>query len=390
MKVLFLVVIFIFYSLNSSASELSYMLNIENILTEVVDQKRESFGLVGLSALVVQNGSVIGIAASGERKKDSGSFISPNDKWHIGSITKSFTATMIARLIEQGDLEWDTSIDDLFPDRNEIHSAWRHVTLRHLLTHTSGAKSNFSLFVNLKRPDAGVDIMRARESAVMNILSRPPEKAPGSAFMYSNVGYTIAGVMAEKKTGIAWESLIMREVFAPLMIKSGGFGAPQDAKGRVSQPWGHKNIFGFIMGSKSDNTPIIGPAGSIHMSLNDLALYATEHLKGIKGRGSILTEGSFKHLHAPNLNNYAYGWVIGSPKDLGVGNVHWHNGSNSMWYSLLAILPEINSAIAVTSNDGKFQAAEQASWEIIKRLTKPLTIAYKKSINSDAVSSASY
>ncbi len=364
--------------------------NMTEELKRLVEAKRESAKLVGLGAIVIQDGNIIGLAVSGERKKGSDSYITPNDKWHIGSITKSFTSTMIARLIEKGELSWNTTIEDVFPDENKIHSMWKNVTLRNLLTHTSGAKPNFSILVRLKNPDAGIDRITARESAVRNILARRPKTTPDTAFVYSNVGYTIAGVMAEKKTGISWEDLIVREVFSPLGIKSGGFGAPKDKVGKLSQPWGHRNIFGFTVSSRGDNSSIMGPAGTIHISLNDLAQYGVEHLNGIKGKGSILTSDSYKHLHTPKLNNYAYGWVIGAPQELNVGNVHWHNGSNTMWYSLLVILPDINTVIGMASNDGKIQVADQTFWEIIEHLVKPLSAAHNKSVNSDAVNSAGY
>ena len=343
------------------------------ILKKLIDEQRELNELVGLGAVVVQEGKVIGLAVSGERKKGSGSLITSSDLWHIGSITKSFTATMIARLVEKGDLSWDTSIKDVFSDGNKIHSEWNDVTLSSLLTHTSGAKSTFPLLVSLKNPNDGKERMAARESAVRGILAQRPESSPGSTFLYSNVGYTIAGTMAEKATEISWENLIRQEVFSPLGIQSGGFGAPKDRDGKFSQPWGHTKVLGFSVSTKGDNTPIIGPAGTIHLSLEDLALYADEHLKGIQGKGSILKSDAFQRLHKANLNHYAYGWVIGSPIELGVGHVHWHNGSNTMWYALLVVMPDINAAIAITSNDGNFQIAEKTSWKIVENLVKPLT-----------------
>ena len=354
------------------------MTKIDNILKKIVNEKRESAKLVGFGAIVVQHGKVVGLAVSGERKKGSGASISPNDLWHIGSITKSFTATMIARLVEKGELNWDTTIKDSFPEASNIHAQWNDVTLKHLLTHTSGAASNPSLLNAFKNPDAGISRMVARESAAKDILINPPKSIPGSAFLYSNVGYTIAGVIAEKKMGIPWEQLIHQEVFTPIGIHSGGFGAPPDIEGELSQPWGHKKILGFTISTKADNTPIIGPAGTIHLSLTDLALYANEHLQGLQGRGSALKTDTFQHLHQPHLNDYAYGWLINSPLDLGLDNVHWHNGSNTAWYALVVLLPDINAAIAITANDGNVIAAEKVAWEITQHLVEPLKASYSR------------
>ena len=389
MKILiFAVSILVISSTHNFASEEDSLADMEKILQQAVEEKRESAGLVGLGAVVIQDAKVIGLSVSGKRRIRHDSFLAPDDRWHIGSVTKSFTATMIARLVEKGILRWNTSIKEVFAEHDQIHSSWHNVTLDQLLTHTSGAKPNFSLLLNFKNPDAGIQRMVARESAVKNVLKQAPQTTPGEKFEYSNVGYTIAGVMAEKKTEKSWEQLISEQIFAPLGIQSGGFGVPKGVEGELHQPWGHQSLFGFSLSSQDDNTPIIGPAGTIHLSLKDLALYGNEHLQGLSGKSSVLQKDSFQRLHHPKLDDYAYGWVVDSPNELDVGRVHWHNGSNTMWYALLVILPDINAVVAVTSNDGKTNVAEQSAWEIIEGLAKPLEASHRSSINFGVEKSA--
>jgi len=358
--------------------------DMEQLLERLVNEQRESAGLVGLGAIIIQDGKIIGPSVSGERKKGSQVLLADKDQWHIGSITKSFTATMIARLVEKKELSWNSTIKEVFSEVDEINAGWHNVTLEHLLTHTSGSTENFPFLLNFKKPPEGIERKMARGSAVRDILKKEPETASGSAFLYSNVGYTIAGVMAEKKTGLTWEKLIEREVFTPLKIQSGGFGAPQDGEKELSQPRGHRSIFGFTIaaGTEDDNTPIMGPAGTIHISLKDLAIYANEHLQGERGQGVLLKPETFKRLHDPLLNNYAYGWVVNSPEDLDVGRVIWHNGSNTMWYALVAILPDINAVVAVTSNEGNVKRAEQSAWGIIKKMAQSLEASHSKNLQS--------
>lgn len=357
------------------------MSHVSEGLGKIVTATREATGLVGLGAIVMQGEHVIGLAVSGERKKGSGALITTDDRWHIGSITKSFTATMLARLIESGDLHWDTTIGQVFTDDQSIHPAWQDVTIEHLLTHASGAAPNFSLRIAFKKPEAGASRIAARAAAVKNVLAKPPKSTPGSTFVYSNLGYTIAGVIAEQMTGKPWEDLVAQEILAPLGLASAGFGTPQDAEDKISQPWGHHNrLFGFTVASKGDNTPIIGPAGTLHCSLRDLASYGYEHLQGLQGRSKLLSANTFTRLHQPHLNHYALGWIVGIHDDLGVGQAHWHNGSNTMWYALLAIVPETNTVIAITANDGNIQAAEKAAWEIITDVITSLAGADTKPV----------
>jgi len=349
--------------------------DIERVLERLVNQQRESTKLVGLGAAIMLNGELIGPTVSGERKKGSQVELEKQDSWHLGSVTKSITATMMARLIEQGELNWDTSIKDSFSDADGLNPQWHDVTLKQLLNHSSGAPPNFPLLVGFKYPELGQERTIARESAVLDLLSKPPESQPGTTFTYSNVGYTIAGVIAERQTGLTWEELIIREIFTPLKLKSGGFGPPKDNSKALEQPRGHKKLFGFTRaaGTQDDNTPIIGPAGSIHMSLSDLVIYANVHLQYGKGLEAFLEPDAFRQLHEPELDNYALGWVISSPKKIGAGKMLWHNGSNTMWYTMLAILPELNAVIAIAANDGNIQVAEKSALKIIKKLARSIS-----------------
>lgn len=344
--------------------------NLQKVLEHLVVEERKSAGLVGLGAAIIQDSELLGLSVDGERKKGSKILLSKSDRWHLGSITKSITATMIARLIEKGELDWNTRVTEIFPNVDELDTQWRDVTLENLLTHTSGAVPNFSISLRITNPAAGLERKAAREAAVINVMRKKPKSTPGSAFMYSNVGYTIAGAMAEKKTGLVWEELVRREIFVPLQIQSGGFGPPQDEIEKLEQPRGHKRILGFTIsaGEHEDNTSIMGPAGSIHLSLNDLALFVNEHLQGELGNGTLLTTETFRRLHRPVLKRNAYGWVVSARKHLGVGPVIWHSGTNTMWYALQVFVPDINAVIVVTSNDGDTKSAQESAWEIVNKL----------------------
>ena len=372
-------VLTLFFSKPTSATETSQ--DTAKVLKELVSNQRTSAGLVGLGAIIIQDGKIIGASVSGERKKGSQVLLTEQDKWHIGSITKSFTATMIGRLVEKGILNWNTPVKEVLSDASNLHRDWQNVTLEQLLTHTSGAAPNFPLLVNFKRPAEGSERMKAREAAVLDILKKAPKNTPGSTFTYSNIGYTIAGVIAEKETGIPWEMLIQQEVFVPLKLQSSGFGPPQDEGEKLSQPRGHKNLFGMTLAAspQEDNSPIIGPAGTIHLSLEDLARYANEHLQGELGRSSLLKPETFQKLHTPLLNSYAYGWVVRLSEDSPVSPVIWHNGSNTMWYALVTFSPSINTVIAITSNDGKIKAAEQAAWKIVDQVAQLIAMPNNKS-----------
>lgn len=340
-------------------------------LTQRVADLRQEYKLVGLGAMVMVDSRIVASAVDGERQKGSGVKLEIGDRWHIGSITKSITATMIARQVEAEKMQWADTVGDCFRDA-EIHDDWKSVTIRQLLTHTAGAPRDFSVWLQFQSPEPGVECRKARRKAVLEIIATKPTHPPGQQFAYSNVGYTIAGAMAEELTGLAWSNLVKREVFEPLKLEAAGFGPPRSSDGKISQPRGHVP---FLFGSKiaqdedADNTTIIGPAGIVHMTLRDLCVYASEHLRGACGKGILLATETWKLLHTPEKDNYACGWM---KKDTAAEVPHeilWHNGSNTKWFALVAFVPDKNMVVAVTSNDGDIPAAEGAAWEIVSAYT---------------------
>jgi CubicO group peptidase (beta-lactamase class C family) len=348
-------------------------------LKRLITDLRKEKDLVGLAAMVTVDGKVEAAAADGERKIDSDVPVQIGDRWHLGGITKSITATMIARLVEAGRMHWSDTIGKAFPDA-PIHADWKPVTLGQLMTDTAGAPAYFGNEVLRQRPAPGPACTQARRQVVLQGLAEKPAYRPGKKFVYSNVGYTIAAAMAEKATGSTWEDLVKREVFEPLKLTEAGFGPPKSANATLEQPRGHRKVFPgkVAVDDTADNTPIMGPSANVHMTLANLCTFANEHLHGELGTGKLLSRATYKKLHTPELDHYAYGWL---KKDRSAGipcTVYWHNGSNTLWYAFVAFAPEKKMVVAVVANDGDSESAEAAAWEVVRKslagdLTRPVS-----------------
>ena len=336
-------------------------------LGKLITAQRKEKNLVGLAAMVMVDGRVTAAAAEGERKQGSGVPVEISDQWHLGGITKSITATMIARLIESGRMKWTDTVGEIFPEAS-VHEDWKPVTLWQLLTDTAGAPANFPIVVRRQWPALGPECTQARRAAVLNVIAEKPEYPPSKKFMYSNVGYCIAGAMAEKVTGATWEDLVKREVFEPLGLTEAGFGPPKSSDETLQQPRGHRKVLTgkVAVNDQADNTPIMGPSATIRMTLRDLCTFANEHLRGELGQGKLLSAETYKKLHAPELDSYACGWVKNDPNAAIPCIEYWHNGSNTLWYALVVFIPEKKLVVAVTANDGDFAQAENAACEIVK------------------------
>ena len=347
--------------------------NFQKVLDARVAHLRDDTGLTGVAAAVVTGGQLAGAAASGERRRGSGIPVTVDDRWHVGSITKSMTATLLAVLEDDGVLSAGDTVSALLPEV-EVTDGWGACTLHHMLTHTAGAPANFPTKVQSVWPETPEELVAARRRFVADVLAKEPESPCGERFDYSNVGYTIAGHIAETVAGKPYEALLQERVFVPLMLTSAGFGPPQgDAPNQ--EPIGHVVLLRWFrlrmdpFKTRADNSPVMAPAGAVHMTIGDLARHGAAHLEGESAMSpSLLPRAAWERLHTPFLDDDASGWVR-VERDWAGGPVLWHNGSNTMWYALLMLLPARNTVLAFATNDGAVRTAETAFLELARELT---------------------
>jgi CubicO group peptidase (beta-lactamase class C family) len=323
--------------------------------TEELAVLRRKHDLPALAVVVVKGGQVCDRAAVGVRKTGDPTPVTIQDRFHIGSCTKSMTATLAAMLIEEGRLRWGTTIAGVFPElKGKIDRQYEAVTLEQLLTHRGGCPSEPPPAAWSKAWEQQGTPTHQRYEFVQAVLALPPQAAPGTRFIYSNQGYAVAGAMLEKITGKSWETLMTERLFRPLGMKSAGFGAP-GTPGKVDQPWGHVREADKIQPRQEDNPPAIGPAGTVHCALDDLARYAQLHLERGRGHGLLKPE-TFRRLHTPPPGQeYACGW-LSVDRDWAGGKALTHAGSNTMWFLVMWLAPERNFAVIVATNMGGTEA----------------------------------
>ena len=348
----------------------------QTVLESSIRQLRSETGLTGVAAAVMTDGRLKGVAVSGERRRGMGIAVTVDDRWHAGSIAKSMTATLIAVLEHEGKLSIDAALPALLPEI-EMAGGWRSCTLHDLLTHTAGVPADFPVKVLKVWPDTAEELVAARRRFIAEILGAEPESPGGEEFSYSNVGYSIVGHIAETIGGAPYEALMAQKVFIPLEMKSAGFGAPKGGKPN-EEPLGHMKLLWFRFAvdpfdRHADNTPVMAPAGGVHLSIRDLARYGAVHLEGARGTAaSLLPQESWQRLQTPYLEDYAYGWVRYKRREWAGGPLLWHNGSNTLWYALLMLLPAKNTVLAFATNDGAIEEAEKAFVGLARQLSEEM------------------
>lgn len=283
-----------------------------------------------------------------------------DDRMHLGSCTKSMTATLIGLLVDEGLLHWNTQLREIFSDDTQItDSPWADVTVDQLMHHVSGAAANppWDRFNDADKPI--VDQRRA----VLHWLAQQPRNAESvGQFTYSNLGYMVLGHIIEQIRHHSWEDEIEQRLFAPLGITTAGFGPPSKSTSQET-PWGHVNRLGVMLATETDNVPALGPAGTVHMSMQDWAKYLRLHLypDGLEQHPRNRTDRdppipirreTLQHLHTPGLQQgYAGGWTV-SDRPWAGGRILTHNGSNTVWYCVVFLAPEQGRGVFAASNYG--------------------------------------
>ena len=300
----------------------------------------------GLLAAVIDEEGVRAIGAAGVRKRGSPEKFTVNDLVHVGSNTKAMTSTMLAVLVEDGVFPrgWKTTIVDVFPELlGEIDPDYHAVDLFRLVRMTGGIRPNAAdWWAYQDQPD----IIERRYAILRDNLMEPPA-GPMGEFLYSNLGYMIAGAMAERRTGESWEVLMEEHLFAPLGITTAGFGPPS-TPGAVDQPWGHYwSELGILTPIQFDNPEALGPAGTVHISIADWAKFIA--LWFPNQTPAILDRASLNELLVPDSGDYAAGWYVLQREWAGRIALH-HAGSNTVWRTILWIAPDRGIAYIAAAN----------------------------------------
>ena len=296
----------------------------------------------GLIAAIIDEAGVRAIGSTGVRKQGAPEKLTINDQVHIGSNTKAMTSTMLATLIEDGTFAngWETTISEVFPELvGEIHSGYYRVTLWQLVSHTSGIAHDTQSWL----AHAGLEIKERRYTIIKESLANPPA-GPIGEYLYSNIGYWVAGAMAEKLTGKSWETLVEERLFTPLGMYSAGFGAP-GTPNEVDQPWGHERGTGNSWVPSQIDDVVNGPAGTVHVSIADWAKFI--QLWFPNSVPKILDRETLNELITPRSGFYAAGWGV---YPWAGGTALGHTGSNGYWYSYLWVAPNRERTYVAVAN----------------------------------------
>lgn len=321
----------------------------------------------GVAALEIRGFAVDREAAAGRRRLGDADPVRPGDRWHLGSNTKSMTATLVARLVDQGRLSWTAPLSAMLPQLSgAMRPEYRDVTLADLLSHRAGLPENVSDLAFFKSFYAdGRDLPAQRLAYVERALTEAPVGPARAAPSYSNTGYLLAAVIAERAAGKPYETLMRDEIFAPLGMTTASF-----EYGRGG-PAGHVN--GRVAGVADANPLMFNPAGQAQMSLADWARFCIDQMQGAAGRGRLLRPETYAMLQTgQGGTRNGLGWGV-APTVMGRrGPALTHTGSDGNWFAVVVLFPETGSGILAVANAAESMGGDAATVALVRERVKTL------------------
>ncbi|MGW5742842.1 serine hydrolase [Amycolatopsis sp. NPDC003861] len=301
-------------------------------------------------------GASLGILRGGERVLAShgvlntatGVEVTDDSVFQIGSITKVWTATVAMQLVDEGLLKLDAPIADVLPElRLADPDVTKQVTLRHLLTHTSGIDGD--VFTDTGRGDDCLE-------KFVGLLDEVAQNHPlGATLSYCNSGFVLVGRVIEKLTGQTWDAALRERLFTPLGLTHTGT-LPEEALL-------HRAAMGHVAAGDGAPAPApawtlprsAGPAGLITATAADVLEFAGLHLAG---GGEVLSEASAAAMtewqaDMPDKHTLGDSWGLGWIRFEWDGHrVIGHDGNTIGQSAFLRLLPSHGLAVTLLTNGG--------------------------------------
>jgi CubicO group peptidase (beta-lactamase class C family) len=332
-------------------------------IARLAQEKMKEYGVPGVALGILNNGSVT-IRGLGITNVEDSLPVTAHTVFPIASISKTFAATAMMRLVEQGKVDLRAPVRTYIPEfkvRDEIAS--RDATILHLLTHLGGWEGQVS------GPDRGTETLANFLTTITDLMQVAP---PGAAWSYNNAGFSIGGRVIETVTGNSINRSIRDLVFQPLGLEHAGTTAGDFIVNRFAA--GHTTRDGKPTLNRPFTPSVSVTAGGVGLCMTDLMAYARFHLgDGTAPNGErVLKKESLELMRTPqarkqaNDDDIGIGWHL---RTMGTVRTASHGGTLGGHILLLEIVPERNFAIAILTN-------ASAGWRVIQDVEREALKSY--------------
>ncbi|MEJ6327116.1 serine hydrolase domain-containing protein [Stenotrophomonas sp. TWI169] len=290
----------------------------------------------GAAVLVLHDGQAVFRRGYGLAVVEDGTAVTAASNFRLASVSKQFTAAAVLLLVEEGRLGLDQPVRRWLP---ELPPAASSVTLRHLLSHTSGLPD----YEDLMDP---ADSRQVHDADVLALLAREDrlDFTPGTAYHYSNSGYALLALIVGRASGQDFATFLQQRIFGPLHMTH--TVAHQDGVDTVTaRAYGYSWLDGRWQRTDQSTTSAVLGDGGIYSSLDDLArwdaaLYDDRLLSAASRRAMFSPATATTE---PDVPHYGFGWRLN-------GRMQWHSGESIGFRNVILRYPDRHLTVIVLSN----------------------------------------
>jgi CubicO group peptidase (beta-lactamase class C family) len=298
----------------------------------------------GLSVAVLRGDSVLIARGYGFANVEHDVPATDSTIYQSGSVGKQFTAAAVVMLSQEGRLGLDDPITKYLPEGGDV---WRGITVRHLLTHTSGIPDYADSTLDYRRPYSEADLVR--------LATRLPlQFAPGERWSYSNTGYLLLGAVIRKVTGRFYGDFLRERIFGPTGMRTARIISESDiVRHRAA---GYEMTDGRLQNQAWVSPELNTTAdGSLYFSVRDLSAWAIALNHGaVPGRTVLEQSWTPVRLNNGGTYPYGFGWWIGEQR--GYRQIG-HTGSWQGFKTSIQRYPEFGLTVIVLANLGEAEPA---------------------------------
>lgn len=336
-------------------------------------QVMNDWGIPGMGLGILKDGKVIYQKGLGLKAVDMQDAVDENTAFQIASISKSFTAAIIAMLVDEGKLKWDDPVRKHLPDFR-LHDQWAtdNLQVRDIMTHRTGLPEQCLTYAS-KLGYSRDDVYR-----ILQLI--PFETSPRTTYAYNNATFLIAEQLIKKYTGKSWEENVQERIFNPLGMSNSTYnGDGFLAATNAAHPHGMEYENGKITSNriKDDNRALewltgLGPAGSIVSTTSDMLRWVDFQLHNKAADGKqLIAKKNFDFLHygqtiirqdSTRTTIYGHCWFMEQNNRY---RMIFHTGTARGFTALCAMVPELDLGAIILVNSS---APSEARYAIMRRL----------------------
>ncbi|MCD9015323.1 serine hydrolase domain-containing protein [Parachryseolinea silvisoli] len=319
-------------------------------LRQKLEDQMEHYEQQGFSGsiLVAHKGDLLLRDGYGFSDKEKQIANTPETIFDFGSLTKQFTGAAIVKAETLGLLTVEQKLSDFFTN---VPEGKANITLHQLLTHSAG-------FEDFLGDD--YDLIGRNEFLDLALASKL-KFAPGSGYSYSNVGYSLLGIVLEDVSGQTYESFLRAHLFNQAGLEATGYILLKNNSFQDQLAVGYRN--GDLDGKPTEK-PWMNDGPGWHLRANGGILTTVEemyHWIRALNEKKVLDESALTKYLTPYVKEdegsgyYSYGWVVDSGT---LGQLYWHDGGNGIFSAVTCSFPETETIIIIASNDSTIDASD--------------------------------